>query len=335
MKHEVKVTAVIILMFILTQALGLVVIDAYAPKTSFTPTGSNATIPYGMQPPEAPAEISLGSIAISLVIAIFIFFLLMKIKAKSLIKVWFTVVVFLTIAIALNAVMIKLFPESSVRLDTIAVILAVPLTFYKIFRRNMIVHNATELLIYPGLAVIFIPILIDNTYRLAGLWELQNFLTIPLIASFFKIWPIIILLILISIYDIYAVWKSSLMAKLAKFQIQKVGVFTGFLIPYLPKKERILLDKARKIKTKRAQTKALRKIKISLALLGGGDVAFPLIFAGVVYRSSGLVPAIIVMAGTTISLALLLSFSRKGKMYPAMPYLTAGCVIAWLLSLLI
>jgi hypothetical protein len=68
----------------------------------------------------------------------------------------------LTISIALTALMIKIFPASSIKLDAIALILAVPLTYYKVFKRNFIVHNATELLIYPGLAVLFVTMLIDN-----------------------------------------------------------------------------------------------------------------------------------------------------------------------------
>lgn len=316
MKHQLKITGLLLLMFVLTQLIGLIVIDAYAPKTAeviVNGTVSNVTIakeiPYGMQPPEAPAEISLGSLIVSLAIAILIFFLLMKIKARSLIKIWFTIVVFLTIAIALTALMTKLFPQSGIRIDAIALIIAIPLTFYKIFKRNMIVHNATELLIYPGLAAIFVPIL--------------------------NIWTTLILLAAISIYDIWAVWKSKFMVNLAKFQIQKVKVFTGFLIPYMQKKDMKMLKAAQKIKTQKARVAKLRKIKISMALLGGGDVAFSLIFAGVIYRSAGLVPALIAIAGSTLALLLLFIFSKKGKFYPAMPFITAGCVLGWIVGMMI
>ena len=309
MKHEVKITAILLGMFIITQLIGLLVIDAYTPKTDINPTANNATIPYGMQPPEAPAEISLGSIAVSLAIAIFIFFLLMKIKARSLIKIWFTTVVFLTVSIALTALMTKMFPQSAIKLEVIALILAVPLTFYKIFKRNFIVHNATELLIYPGLAAMFVPIL--------------------------NVWTTLVLLLAISVYDMWAVWKSKLMVNLAKYQIQQIKVFTGFLVPYMPKKEALKLKAAQRIKTQKSKTKALKKIKISLALLGGGDVAFPLIFTGVIYRAAGLIPALMIIAGSTIALMLLFMYSKKGKFYPAMPFITAGCIIAWLLTLIL
>jgi hypothetical protein len=28
-------------------------------------------------------------------------------------------------------------------------------------------------------------------------------------------------------------------------------------------------------------------------------------------------------------------YSKKGKFYPAMPFITAGCIIAWLIGLLL
>ncbi|MEM2955990.1 MAG: presenilin family intramembrane aspartyl protease [Candidatus Pacearchaeota archaeon] len=316
MKHEIKITCLLLLMFLVTQLIGLVVIDVYSPKTIeqvVNGTLANVTIekeiPYGMQPPKAKAEISFASIIVSLAIAIFIFVLLMKVKARSLIKIWFTFVIFLTISIALTALLTKIFPQSIIRMDIIALILAIPLTFYKIFKRNVLVHNFTELLIYPGLAAIFVPLL--------------------------HVWSILILLILISIYDIWAVWKSSLMVNLAKFQIQKMKIFTGFLIPYLSKKDAIILERVKKIKIKKNRIRALKKIKMTLAILGGGDIVFPLIFAGVIYRASGLLPALMISLGATLALLLLFIFSKKGKFYPAMPFITAGCLFGYLIGFII
>jgi len=309
MKSNLKVTGLILLLFVLTQLIGLFVIDAYSPQTAVTPTANNATVPYGMQPPDAPADVSFGSVAVSFVIAIAIFILLMKIKARSLFKVWFTIVVFLTVSIALTAILTKVFPHSIIRFDVVAMILAVPLTFYKIFKRDIIVHNATELLIYPGIAAVFVPLL--------------------------RVWSVLILLFVISAYDIWAVWKSSLMMKMVKFNINEVKVLPGLSIPYARKEDIAKLRAASKIKSVRARTAKLRKIKVAMAMLGGGDIAFSLIFAGVIYRSVGIVPALIAVACSTLALAFLFLYSRKGKMYPAMPYITVGCVIAWLISLIL
>ena len=75
----------------------------------------------------------------------------------------------------------------------------------KIFKPNFWIQNLTELFIYGGLAAIFVP--------------------------FFNIWSVSILLILIALYDAYAVWKSKHMITLAKSQME-AKVFSGLLIPY-------------------------------------------------------------------------------------------------------
>ncbi len=89
--------------------------------------------------------------------------------------------------------------------------------------------------------------------------------------------------------------------------------------------------------TQKETGKRLRRmnIKVSLAILGGGDITFPLIFAGVILRTTGLLPALFIIGAAFISLMLLFIFAKKGKFYPAMLFLTPGCIVGWLLSLLI
>lgn len=67
------------------------------------------------------------------------------------------------------------------------------------------------------------------------------------------------MLLIISLYDYIAVRKTGHMIKLAKFQA-KLKIFAGLLIPYGKNKE---------------------------AILGGGDIGFPLIFAGVAMKTLG------------------------------------------------
>jgi len=315
MKHTTAITLIFLTMFVVTQLIGLVVIDAYSPSKTVQVTehgtlvnktvGGNITVPYGMEPPKAQTLIEFWGmflqIVVSFALAIVIFFFLIRKKSSLLIKIWFTFVVFITIALAINALLGRAIP-SLMHVNEIALAVSVPLTFYKIFKRNIIIHNATELLIYPGLAAVFVPIL--------------------------NIWTAVILLIAISIYDMYAVWKSKLMVNLAKYQIKQLKIFTGFFVPYMTKKVRLQLEK---LKGK----KKLKKVKVNLAILGGGDVAFPLIFAGVILNKYGLTDALITIAATSFSLLLLLMFSKKGKFYPAMPFLSAGCLAGLLISLLI
>ena len=303
MKHALKITLILVAMFLVAQLIGIFVANVYLPETVQVvneTTGEliNQTqynLPYGLDPPKDIEPVQAGtSILIALLIAVIIMFTLMKFKAETFLRLWFLLVVTLGIAIALNAFLIKI-PNSAI----IAIIIAAPLGLIKIFQRNISVHNATELLIYPGIATVFIPLL--------------------------NIWTVVILLILISIYDMYAVWHAGFMQKMAKYQIEKLRIFSGFFVPYIGKKERKLLKQARKAKGKKGKQK---KIGINIAILGGGDVVFPILLSGVVLGALGLFQALIIAAGATIALGFLFYISKKGKFYPAMPFISAGLLIA-------
>lgn len=298
MKHSAKITFILLGMFFITQLIGLFVIHQYAPQQTVDSEGNEITtynLPYGMDPPEevTPAS-TLISIVFAIAIAAFLMFFLMKYRVEVLLKVWFFVVVTLAIAITLNAFIISI-PNAAL----IAFLFAIPLAYVKIFKRGMYSHNLTELIIYPGIASIFVPLL--------------------------NIWSIVLLLILISLYDMYAVWHSGFMQKMAQYQIEKLKVFTGFFVPYSGKKsnEKITV----KPKTK-ASKKKQESTKVSVAILGGGDVVFPLILAGVVFNTWGLLSALIIAVGATAALGGLFWLSEKGKFYPAMPFITFGCFIA-------
>lgn len=315
MKHNIKITLILLAMFLITQLIGIAVINAYSPKikTVYNQTTGqyeNITekkvLPYGMEPPEMKPEVSLMSIIIAMIVAIILIFLLMRIKATVFIRIWFFIVVIIALSITLNS--IYSFSYSSI----IAAIIAIPLSFYKIFKRNIIIHNITELLIYPGIAAVFVPIL--------------------------SLWAVILLLILISVYDIYAVWHSGFMQKMAKFQINQLKVFTGFFLPYADKKTKRKIELLKgKYQNKKIPEKALKKsnLKVSLAILGGGDVVFPIMMAGVVFNTLGLIPSLFISVFATLALLFLFIRSEKGKFYPAMPFITAGCLFGLLLAYLL
>jgi len=67
-----------------------------------------------------------------------------------------------------------------------------------------------------------------------------------------------------------------------------------------------------------------QKVRMNVAILGGGDVIFPIIAAGVMLKTLGLFSAIFVIIGAAIGLSYLLFFSEKKKFYPAMPFISAG-----------
>ncbi len=306
-------------MFVITQLIGLYVLgaDPYHIKTEINGTiilSENPSLSW-IQPPEIQQEsdfsIYFGSMIISFIFAIVLLFLLTKFKIDVVLRLWFFAVVAIALFISLTAI----FPKS-IYFTIPILISALALSFLKTFKRNIIVHNVTELFIYPGIATVFVPIL--------------------------HLWSVSLLLIIISIYDIWAVWHSGIMQKMAKYQINNIKVFSGFFIPYLSKKMRLQLKKMRKSKLKR------KKIRSNIAILGGGDVIFPLITAGVVMKTGsivlpfglpafngGLLPALFIIAGATIGLGLLFIFSEKKKFYPAMPFISAGIFAGIILSYLI
>ena len=302
MKHNLKITAIILIMFIITQFIGIYVVNHYFSEEN--------KLPFGLETPEiekaSDYSIFFGIIIIAFIIAIFLFFFLTKFKIEFILKLWFFVVVAIALSITIFSVTRNL-DKFIFGIPLIAVLIALPLAIIKIFRRNFLVHNFTELLIYPGIAAVFVPLL--NIYTVIGL------------------------LVLISIYDMWAVWHSGIMQKMAKYQIHKLKIFSGFFVPYLSTQMKTKIKKWKKTMKKTELKK--KKIKINIAILGGGDVVFPIITAGVMLKTLGLIPAILVILGATLGLGYLFFFSEKKKFYPAMPFITGGIIVAILISYLI
>jgi len=322
MKHNIKVTVILIAMFIVTQLIGLWVVNHYLQDGN--------GLPYGMDPPEVTEQTALGlviSLIISFTIAVLLIVLLVNFKNVWVMRIWFFLVVILALGITLSAILIslKLF-SYNVKLLLwqvplawlVALAIGIIIAYIKVFRRNILVHNLSELFIYPGIAAVFVPIL--------------------------NIWTIIALLIIISIYDIWAVWHSGIMQKMAKFQMDKVKVFGGFFVPYADKKTKQKI-KLLKLKYKNKSDKALdnaakkQKIKVNLAILGGGDVIFPIIAAGVFLKTfNNIWATLAVTLGASIALLYLFLFAKKKKFYPAMPYITTGIfigmLVGWLITLI-
>lgn len=310
MKHTRKIILTLLAMFFVTQLIGLLVIGRYSPQQiqirdeqGNIANQTTYNLPYGMDPPaDINPTSTLISIIIAVAIAVIFMLILMRYRAELFLRLWFFIVVALSLAITINSFIYNL--ENS---QIIAFLIALPLASLKLFKRNIIFHNITELLIYPGIAAIFVPLL--------------------------NIWTVVLLLILISIYDIYAVWHAGFMQKMAQYQIKKLKFFTGFFVPYLGKKEKMQIKEAKKQGT--LDKLKNKKIKVNVAILGGGDVVFPIILAGVVLNTLGIMQAFIINIGATLALAWLFYISKKGKFYPAMPFISAGCLIALGLSFLV
>jgi len=299
MKHNLKITAVLLAMFLVTQFIGLYVVNYYLSDEN--------KLPLGLEPPKPEREADYYSfftaIIIAFIVAIFLFLFLIKFKIEFILRLWFFVVV----AMALSISFLSFLSPFVTYAFILSVVVAVPLAVIKIYGKNFFVHNFIELLIYPGIAAIFVPIL--------------------------NVYTIVALLVVISVYDMWAVWHSGIMQRMAKYQINKLKIFSGFFVPYFSKKTKQRIKKWRKTLKKSELEK--KKVKINVAILGGGDVVFPIITAGVMLKTLGLYSAVLVIIGATLGLAYLFMRSEKKKFYPAMPFITAGIFIAIGISYLI
>src|SRR3989338_3886226 len=63
-------------------------------------------------------------------------------------------------------------------------------------------------------------------------------------------------------------------------------------------------------------------------------VTLALLFAGVVLLEKGLYPSILIIVYSALALFLLFLFGKKKKFYPAMPFISLGCFLGYLVSLI-
>ena len=227
-------------------------------------------LPYEVERPAFEEKTSFVPMMAIILLATGVLLVLMKLKLFRLWSVWYFLSVWFCLTVALAVV----FGER------LALIVGGLAAAGKVLWRQIVLHNVTELLIYGGLASVFVP--------------------------FLNVWSVSILLILISVYDAIAVWRTKHMVMMAEAQA-KMKLFAGLFLPYGKKK----------------------------AVLGGGDIGFPLFFSGVMLKQFGWMEALVVSVIVTGALFLLLMKSEKNRYYPAMPFLSAGCflglLVVWLL----
>jgi presenilin-like A22 family membrane protease len=300
MKHSLAITLILVGIFFISQVVGLAITDQYiAEKVVDEETGevvniTYSSLPLSMERPEIEESKSYIFILGAVLIGTALVLLLIKLRGFKLWKLWFFLAVSLCLTIAFAAFM----PQ------VIAFMLAIGIAVWKIYKPNFIVHNVSEVFIYGGLAAIFVPIM--------------------------NLFAIVLLLLLISVYDMIAVWQSKHMIKMAKFQTQS-KVFAGLSIPYkMPK-----IWKKEKGKKAKPSKMHVKKEEVKSAILGGGDIGFPLLFAGVLMKSTPFLKVLVVPVIVSVALFLLLYYAKKDKFYPAMPFITVGCFAGYGLMLLL
>ena len=286
MKHDLRITVVLVTIFFISQLMGLLIVNSYIDHKISKKQGEVIfkDLPYDIERPPVEQKSSFIFIFTGILIGTLLLLLLIKFKKKILWKAWFFMAVMLCLAIAFSA-----FIPS-----TIALIFSFTLAYFKVFKPTVWIHDLTEIFIYGGLAAIFVPIM--------------------------NLFAVFMLLLLISIYDMIAVWKSKHMIKLAKFSTSS-KTFPGLLIPY------------KEVKIKKPAV----KVRVKNAILGGGDIGFPLLFAGVVMKDVmlnnsviiGFLKVLVIPIFSTMALFLLFIKGKKDRFYPAMPFLSMGCVMGY------
>ncbi len=296
MKHNLAVTLILLTLFFVTQMVGLGLIASEMDVV----VDEQGVVQVTYQETaigERPETEGVGSFALLVIgVALGTILLLVLIKLRQ-VMVW-KMWYFAAVTLTITIALGVLLPV------WIAGVLGVGLAAWKIFRTNPIIHNFTELLVYAGIALLVSPLL-DVFWAAA-------------------------VLLAFALYDVYAVFKSKHMIAMAQFQTES-KLFAGMMIPSPPR-----TTTARKTTKKHAESKS--------AILGGGDIALPLIFSGaalhwLVEAGQPIVVAyaltLIISLCATLALAALFVYAKKGRFYPAMPPIAAGCFIGlaiiWLL----
>ncbi len=287
-KEKNKSIFVIITLFLFIHLFGLALL---ASEISFTFVDDEPTIAYpqtaiGERPEFQQTYDPLWFILLGVGLGTLLLLGLMRTKKLRFVwKYWYALAIIMASTITLGVFLPSL----------VAFLLASLLVLAKF--KYWQLHNVVELLIYPGLALLLVPLF-----------------TLPVV---------VILLLVISVYDMYAVWKSKHMVLLAK-ESMKQNIFPGLVIG---KPQPLVSSKSGKKK----------------AILGGGDVLFTLLFSGVAFNhyvlltsfSQAFFLAIIVSVFATLGLVALYLLGSQKKFYPAMPFLTVSCLLGFAFTLLL
>jgi presenilin-like A22 family membrane protease len=291
MKYNLSITLILISLFLVSQIVGLFLVNGSIQEIKTLPSGEvviehKETI---IERPETEGGESFIFIIFGIAIATILMLIIIKLNLLNVWKFWFFIAVWMTIAISL-----------SVYTDMyLAAAGAFILGLLKVLKPNPVIHNITEILIYAGIVIIFVPI--------------------------FDVFWTFMLLLAISLYDIIAVRKTKHMVKMAMF-LTKSKLFAGLSFPT-----------GRPLRPDGSHSK--KEVRRS-AILGGGDIAFPLLFSGVVMENlitNGMTKLASFGYTLTITLCAVLSLSflfwiaKEDKYYPAMPFLTTGCFIGYLI----
>ncbi|HIH24021.1 TPA: hypothetical protein HA251_03240 [Candidatus Woesearchaeota archaeon] len=354
MKHPLSTTALLIFLFVCAQLVGVALLSLNIGDITTDQDGVRSvkhdTTVVGDRP-ETSGGGSLLYIVIGVAVGTALMLVIIKFKLIRFWKAWFLFAVWLSTSIALDVII----P------GTIALIVCFIVAVWKVYYPNAIVHNMTEIFMYAGIAILIAP--------LFTLWWAIALLAIISVYDMIAVWQSKHMVVMAE-----AQRENKLFAGL--YIPRRDTTPRPTKTPTLTDATRTDTHKpqhaaptTRMVKTTDAAGKRVTKHIVmdeppappsttrtgkddaaggtkSGAILGGGDIAFPLIFSGVVMdwtitqgtsQMLALYQTLAVTIGATAALTLLFVFAKKDRYYPAMPFLSAGCLfgfaIVWLLQL--
>jgi|GEM_PF-927694 len=147
---------------------------------------------------------------------------------------------------------------------------------------------------------------------------------------------IIFLLVLLSIYDFIAVFKTRHMVTMFQ-DLLKRGMPLAIVVPESAAEFKAHVKEVSRKKLEEVSHKHEEK---KVLMLGTGDLAFPALFAVSAlaehYATAGFLPAIAIVIGSIIGLVFnhYLLFVKKFRFIPALPFIAAFSIAAYLLAIL-
>ncbi len=309
MKHDFRVTLFLIMLFFTAQVVGLFLLNQSIEQVSRDEQG-NIEVSYS-EPvtgrPDLQGQDTFTYTLFMILIGTVILLALIKFRLFKVWKAWFFLAIFGALMISFSVLIPEkysiLFPYDLV------LVLSLALAYLKLYRPNVFVHNLTEVFMYGGITIMLAPL--------------------------FTVFWAVLLLVAISIYDAIAVWKLKHMITLAKAQAEE-KMFAGLMIPYSKRDSKDKVVPKSKISIE--IPKGVKDGPVKSAILGGGDIAFPMLFAGSVMtwliqqglsKGSAFFESLIISLFAGIALFLLLIKGKKDTFYPAMPFITAGCMVGY------
>lgn len=172
-------------------------------------------------------------------------------------------------------------------------------------------------------------VLLHNLVVIGGLAGIGGMLGLSLSPR-----DVIILLVILSIYDVIAVYKTKHMTKMAKEMIKK-RVILGIIVPEKISEFKASMTEVEKDKISITKVPKLNKAS-RFMILGGGDLALPLLLITSVAHQN-IWRSIIVLVFALLGLILmhLIFIKLKRQPIPALPPLAVFSILGYLISLLI